>query len=39
VGFVATQSKSPDAARALLRYLSSPQAAAVYTANGMRPGR
>jgi molybdate transport system substrate-binding protein len=39
VGFVSTAAKAPDAARALLKYLSSPDAAAVYKANGMQPGR
>jgi molybdate transport system substrate-binding protein len=39
VGFVSTQAKTPDAARALLRYLSSDEAAAVYRAAGMRPGK
>jgi molybdate transport system substrate-binding protein len=39
VGFLSTSAKFPDAARALLRYLSSPEAAAVYTAFGMQPGR
>ena len=39
VGFVSTHAKSPDAARALLRYLSSPEAAAVYKSSGMQPGK
>jgi molybdate transport system substrate-binding protein len=39
VGFVSTHTKAPEAARALLRYLSSPEAAAVYRACGMQPGR
>lgn len=39
VGFVSTQAKSPDAARALLAFLSSPEAASVYRACGMEPGR
>jgi molybdate transport system substrate-binding protein len=38
VGFVSTHAKSPDAARALLRYLSSPAAARVYAESGMRAG-
>ncbi|OLD22129.1 MAG: molybdate ABC transporter substrate-binding protein [Acidobacteria bacterium 13_1_40CM_3_65_5] len=38
VGFVSTHAKSPDAATALLRYLSSSDAAAVYRACGMQPG-
>jgi ABC-type Fe3+ transport system substrate-binding protein len=39
VGFVSAHSKEPEAAKALLRYLSSPAAAAVYTERGMQPGR
>jgi molybdate transport system substrate-binding protein len=39
VGFVSTHSKSPDAAKALLRYLSSSDAAVAYTACGMQAGR
>ena len=39
VGFVSAHAKSPDAARALLRFLSSPEAAKAYTASGMTPGR
>ena len=39
VGFVSSHAKDPAAARALLDYLSSPEAAAVYTAQGMQPGR
>lgn len=39
VGFVSAQSKEPEAAKALLRYLSSPEAAAVYKERGMQPGR
>ena len=39
VGFLSTQTKQRDAAEALLRYLSSPEANAVYRAKGMRPGR
>jgi len=38
VGFVSAQSKEPEAAKALLRYLSSPEATAVYKQRGMRPG-
>ena len=34
VGFVSAHSKEPEAAKALLRYLSSPAAAAVYTERG-----
>ena len=37
-GFVSTHAKSPAAARALLTFLSSPQAAAAYRACGMIPG-
>ena len=39
VGFVSSHAKSPDDAKALLKYLSSPQAAAAYKACGMQPGR
>jgi molybdate transport system substrate-binding protein len=39
VGFLSTHAKSPEAARALLRFLSSPDAAKVYIASGMKPGR
>ena len=39
VGFVSSRAKDPAAARALLDYLSSPEAAAVYRAHGMQPGR
>jgi len=39
VGFVSTHAKDPKAPRALLRYLSSPEAAAVYKSVGMEPGR
>ncbi len=39
VGFVSTHAKDPAAAKALLNYLSSPEAAAVYKAQGMQPGR
>jgi molybdate transport system substrate-binding protein len=39
VGFVSSHAKSPDAAKALLTYLSSPQAAVAYKACGMQPGR
>ncbi len=37
-GFVSSHAKDPASARALLNYLSSPAAAAVYKANGMQPG-
>ena len=39
VGFVSSHAKDPAAAKALLDYLSSPAAAAVYRANGMQPGK
>jgi molybdate transport system substrate-binding protein len=39
VGFVSAHSKEPEAAKALVRYLSSPEAAAVYKGRGMQPGR
>jgi molybdate transport system substrate-binding protein len=39
VGFVSTHAKDAAAAKALLDYLSSPEAAAVYKAQGMQPGR
>jgi molybdate transport system substrate-binding protein len=39
VGFVSTHAKDPAAAKALLEYLSSPEAAAVYKAQRMQPGR
>ena len=39
VGFVSSNAKDPAAAKALLEYLSSPSAAAVYAAHRMRPGR
>jgi molybdate transport system substrate-binding protein len=39
VGFVSAHAKSPAAARALLDFLSSPDAAAVYKERGMQPGR
>jgi len=38
VGFVSSHAKNPVAAKALLEYLSSPQAGAIYKANGMQPG-
>ncbi|MEO7728559.1 MAG: substrate-binding domain-containing protein [Burkholderiales bacterium] len=39
VGFVSAKAKSPEAAKALLKYLSSPEAAEVYKAMGMQAGR
>jgi molybdate transport system substrate-binding protein len=38
VGFVSTQAKEPEAAKALLEYLSGPEAAKVYKERGMEPG-
>jgi len=39
VGFVSSHAKDPAAAKALLEYLSGPEAAAVYKAQGMKPGK
>jgi molybdate transport system substrate-binding protein len=39
VGFVSAHAKDPAAAKALLNYLASPEAVAVYKANGMQSGR
>jgi molybdate transport system substrate-binding protein len=39
VGFLSTTAKAPAAAKALLAYLSSADAAVVYKACGMQPGR
>jgi len=39
VGFISAHAKAPEAARALLSYLSSSGAATVYRACGMQPGR
>ncbi len=39
VGFVSAHAKDPAGAKALLDYLSSPEAAGVYKALGMQPGR
>ena len=39
VGYVSAYTQEPDAAQALLRYLSSAEAAAVYKQRGMEPGR
>ena len=39
VGFVSTKAKSPEAAKALLKYLSGPEAAAVYKEIGMQAGK
>ena len=38
VGGVAAESKSPDAANAFLKFLKTPEAAAVFTAKGVMPG-
>ena len=38
VGFVSSHAKDPAAAKALLGYLASPDAAAIYKAHGMQPG-
>jgi molybdate transport system substrate-binding protein len=39
VGYIHSKAKSPVAAKALLSYLSSPEAAKVYLEMGMQPGR
>ena len=39
VGFISAHAKDPAAAKALLDYLSSAEAAAVYSAQGMQPGK
>jgi molybdate transport system substrate-binding protein len=39
VGFVSSHAKDPAAAKALLAYLTSPEAAAVYKAQHMQPGK
>jgi molybdate transport system substrate-binding protein len=39
VGFLSTRAKAPAAARELLKYLSSAEAAKVYSGCGMQPGR
>jgi molybdate transport system substrate-binding protein len=39
VGFVSTQAKEPEAAKALLAYFSGREAAKVYKERGMEPGR
>lgn len=39
VGFVSAHAKDPKAAKALLDYLASPEAAAAYKAQHMQPGR
>src|SRR5579864_1487988 len=39
VGFVSAHSKNPEGAKALLQYISSPEAMKVYTEVGMVPGK
>ena len=39
VAFVAVHAKAPEAAKALVAYLSGPEAAKVYPERGMQPGR
>jgi molybdate transport system substrate-binding protein len=39
VGFVSSHAKAPDAAKALLAYISGPEAVAGYKACGMTPGK
>jgi molybdate transport system substrate-binding protein len=39
IGFLSAHAKDPEAAKALLAYLSGPEAAKVYTERGMQPGR
>ena len=39
MGFVSSRAKDPAAAKELLEYLSSPEAAAIYKAQKMQPGR
>jgi molybdate transport system substrate-binding protein len=39
VGFISSHAKNPGAARALLKYISSPEAAEVYKAVGMEPAK
>jgi ABC-type Fe3+ transport system substrate-binding protein len=39
VGFVSTHAKDPAAAKALLDYITSPEAAAVYKKEKMDPSR
>ena len=39
VGFLSAHARAPEAAKALLAFLSSPDAAPVYRACGMQPGR
>ena len=39
VGFISTHAKNVEAAKALLKYISSPEAMAVYKEDGMEPAR
>ncbi len=39
VAFVSSHAMNPDAANALIRFLAAPEAAAIYRARGMEPGR
>jgi molybdate transport system substrate-binding protein len=39
VGYISTHSKNPEAAKALLKFLSSPDAVAAYKAAGMQPAK
>ncbi len=39
VGYVSAHARDPEAAKALLSYLSGPEAAAVYKQRGMEPGK
>ena len=39
VGYVSERAKAPEAARALLNSLSSPEVAGIYKSLGMEPGR
>jgi molybdate transport system substrate-binding protein len=39
VGFISTEAKDPEAAKALLAYLSGPEAAKIYKKRGMEAGR
>jgi molybdate transport system substrate-binding protein len=39
VGFISAHAKNPEVAKALLQYLSSPEAVAAYKAAGMQPGK
>lgn len=39
VGFVSAHAKNPEGAKALLKYISSPEAMAVYKEVGMEPGK